>query len=573
VGCGVRGFSGLNILGIDWTGARRRELEATLSAIGRSQAMITFGPDGTVLDANELFQRTMGYTLAELVGHKHSMFVPPEERDSIVYRQFWNDLRDGRFQAAEFKRVGKGNREVWLQATYNPVLGGNGRVIKVIKLATDITGSKLAMANVAGQMDALQKSQAVIEFGMDGTILEANANFLACVGYTAEEVVGKNHSMFVAPAERDSPAYQEFWNSLRRGEFNGGEYKRIGKGGREVWLQATYNPIRDMNGALIKVMKLATDVTARKLDYANFQGQIEAIGKSQAVIEFDMNGLILSANRNFLEATGYTAEEMVGRHHRILLAPGDAESVEYKQFWDALRRGEFQSGDFRRVGKGGRTIWLHATYSPIFDLAGKPFKVVKFASDITTQVVQRERNAHVRNNLETVAEGAQTLSESVRGITESMVRSRETTETAVQRVHAADSAVERLSKATAAMGNIADSINDITGQIGLLALNATIESARAGEAGRGFAVVANEVKNLATQARTATERITTEIGDIRGISEDVVSVLGDIRQSIDDVRSYVGSTAGAVEQQSRTAGEMSHTMQRALQEANSLEAA
>ncbi len=452
------------------------------------------------------------------------------------------------------------------------------------------------------KLDAISKSQAVIEFKLDGTIITANQNFLSVLGYTLAEVQGRHHSMFVQADYRESGEYKEFWASLNRGEFQAAEYKRLGKGGKEIWIQASYNPLLDTHGKPFKVVKFATDVTSTKLEAANFKSQIDAIGKSQAVIEFNMDGTILTANANFLAALGYTLPEIQGKHHSMFVQSDYKESDEYAAFWESLNRGEFQAAEYMRLGKGGKEIWIQASYNPILDLNGKPYKVVKFATDITEQVMTRLRNERIQKvidenlvlidaaisettgqsanaasastqtsgNVQAVAAGAEELNASVREIASSMAKSRIVAETAVESTKAADEAAVRLSQATQSMGGIVDLINDITGQINLLALNATIEAARAGEAGRGFAVVASEVKNLSRQAKDATDRIAQEVNDTRAVSVDVVDALTAIRESIGTLREYVTSAASAVEEQSTVANEMSLNMQSASTAVNSI---
>jgi methyl-accepting chemotaxis protein len=431
---------------------------------------------------------------------------------------------------------------------------------------------RLQNLNYTAQAAAVSRAQAVIEFELDGTIITANDNFLRAMGYTLAEIVGKHHSLFVDQTERDSAAYREFWAKLHRGEYQAGEYKRIGKGGREVWILASYNPVLDEKGKPFKVVKFATDVTAQKVKTADSAGQLAAIGKSQAVIEFNLDGTIIDANANFLHALGYSLSEIKGRHHSIFVDPSERDGAAYRQFWAALHRGEYQAGEYKRIGKGGREVYIQASYNPILDLNGKPFKVVKYASDVTRQVLVRMGNERVRGMMETVAAGAEELNASVREISAAMVKSRETALGAVERVTSADSQAKRLSDAAQAMSGIAQMIGDITGQINLLALNATIESARAGEAGRGFAVVASEVKNLANQAKQATDKIGTEIGSLNGISGDVIAALNEIKRAIQDVSEYVTSTAAAVEEQSTVTGEMSSNMQRAAAEATAIAA-
>ena len=181
--------------------------------------------------------------------------------------------------------------------------------------------------------DALGRSQAVIEFGMDGTILTANDNFLKALGYTLGEIQGKHHGMFVDPSERDSAAYRDFWAKLNRGEYQAAEYKRIGKGGKEIWIQATYNPVLDAGGKPVKVVKFATDITAHKIRSMEDAGQIAAIGRAQAVIAFEMNGTIVTANENFLRVMGYTLAEIQGRHHSMFVEQAERDSAAYREFW------------------------------------------------------------------------------------------------------------------------------------------------------------------------------------------------------------------------------------------------
>jgi methyl-accepting chemotaxis protein len=544
-----------------------RDAQAQADAIGKSQAVVEFNMDGTVITANENFLGAMGYRLSDIVGKHHSMFVPPDLRDSPEYRAFWADLNLGKYKAGEFKRIGKGERVVWIQASYNPVLGAGGKPVRIIKFASDVTAQKVRSMEDAGKIAAISRAQAVIEFNLDGTIVTANENFLKVLGYSLSEIQGKHHGMFVVPSDRDSAAYREFWAALNRGELRKGEFKRVGKGGKEVWILASYNPILDDTGKAFRIVKFAADVTEQKLKTADFAGQIEAIGKSQAVIEFGMDGVILGANENFLKALGYSLSEIKGQHHSMFVSPSERDSAGYREFWATLNRSKFQSGEYKRVGKGGKEVWIQASYNPILDLNGKPFKVVKYASDTTAQVIARLQGEKVRDMMDQVAAGAEELNASVREISEAMSKSKDTATTAVDEVEAADQQAQRLSAAADQMRSIVQLIGDITGQINLLALNATIESARAGEAGRGFAVVAAEVKNLANQAKQATDKIEQEIGNLNGISGDVVGALGSIKKAILDVSELVTSTAAAIEEQSAVTGEMSSNMQRAAAQA------
>jgi methyl-accepting chemotaxis protein len=238
----------------------------------------------------------------------------------------------------------------------------------------------------SGMLSALDKAQAIIEFTVDGKIVNANANFLKTLGYSMDEIRGQHHSMFVDPSYRSSTEYRLFWEKLGRGEFDAGQYKRIGRNNKEVWIQASYNPILDGNGKPFKVVKFATDITEQKVQAADFAGQLAAIGKAQAVIEFATDGKILTANENFLKTLGYSMDEIRGQHHSMFVEPSHRSTNDYRVFWEKLGRGEYDAGQYKRIGKNGKEVWIQASYNPIMDMNGKPFKVVKYATDVTEQV-------------------------------------------------------------------------------------------------------------------------------------------------------------------------------------------
>jgi len=530
------------------------------AAFDASMLFIEFAVDGTITNANPGVLQALGYRLDEIIGKNLSLLQGDADQTS-----FWQQLNRGVRQAVQTRLVGKEGQEVWLQASFAPILDSNSTITKVSMFATDVTEMVRRDLDLAGQVAAINRSQAVIEFSPAGIILSANPNFLSAVGYELSEIVGQHHSMFVDPAERTAPSYAEFWRRLAAGEFQAAEYKRFGKGGREIWIQATYNPVLDQSGKVLKIVKFATDITTSKSRALDQAGQIAAIRKSQAVIEFDMNGNVLDANDNFLGAMGYSLEEIKGQHHRMFVPVGDRDSLDYQDFWAALRAGEYRAAEYRRIGKGDREIWIQASYNPIFDANGRPYKVVKFASDVTQQVMARQRNEQVCGLIQSVASGAQQMNASVQEIAVCMQKSKATAAMASERVVSADLAAERFTSAATAMGGIVNLIAGITSQINMLAMNATIESARAGEAGRGFAVVANEVKLLAAQAKAATAKIGGEIDGLHGSLTDVVDSLKGIRAAILNVGEYVVSTAVSVEQQSAVTAEMSSSMGRAVE--------
>ncbi|WP_206044421.1 methyl-accepting chemotaxis protein [Gemmatimonas groenlandica] len=569
--------------------------QAVVDAMSRSQAMIEFDLDGTILHANDLFCKTMGYRPDDVEGQHHRIFVDPVYAAGADYAKFWSDLRTGQPFVAEFTRRRRDGSDVMLHASYMPVLDDSGRPIKVVKVATDITATKTRDADLSGRLDALNRVQAVIEFTVDGTILHANDNFLATLGYRQDEIVGKHHRMFIEPAYAASAEYAQFWAKLGAGEFQKAEYKRLGKGGKEVWIEASYNPIFDPKGRVVKVVKFAIDVTQQKLKTVEAEGQLLAISRAQAVIEFNLDGTIITANDNFLNALGYRLEEIRGQHHRMFIDPAYASSSEYHTFWADLNAGKFQQAEYKRFGKGGRVVWINASYNPIFDLNGKPFKVVKYATDVNEQkqllalvsnsasslasaaeeltasshtmsATAEETSAQanvvsaaseqVSRNVSTVATGTEEMSASIREIASNAAEASKVASHAVKVAETTNDTVAKLGVSSAEIGKVIKVITSIAQQTNLLALNATIEAARAGEAGKGFAVVANEVKELAKETAKATEDISQKIEAIQKDTSGAVSAIREISQIIDKIAEIQTTIASAVEEQTATTNEM-----------------
>jgi methyl-accepting chemotaxis protein len=335
------------------------------------------------------------------------------------------------------------------------------------------------------------------------------------MGYSLDDIVGRHHRIFIEPAVSASAEYQMFWDTLGRGEFVEGEFKRLGKDGREVWIQATYNPVFDAMGRISKVVKFATDVTKSKLTSAEFEAKVAAIDKGQAVIEFDLDGNVITANRNFLAAMGYTLREIQGQHHSLFCAPEYTQSLEYRDFWLRLGEGQFVSGRFHRVGKYNRDVWLQSTYNPILDLNGKVMKVVKYSFDVTKEIQLEQSIATRADDMNT---SINSLVLSIKHIADN---SGVASDMATQAASAAESGNEALNKSIAAIRRIEASsaqvteivrvISDIANQTHLLAFNAAIEAARAEQHGVGFSVVASEVRKLAERSASAAKEIATLI--------------------------------------------------------------
>ncbi len=368
--------------------AQKTLYENELAAIRKSTGVVDMDLDGKITDANDIFLNALGYNKEELLSKDPHDLMNKADLEKGEYKKNWNNVLHGEAFSEQIKRIGKDGKEVWLEATYNPILtieGSISKVIKVVHYARDITEQKLKDMDFVGQLNAIGKSQGVIELDLEGYIIKVNQTYCEMLGYQEQDLLEKHVSMVLDPTFANSSAYKELWAKLKNGSTDSGQYKRIGKGGKEVWIQASYNPIKNADGKIIKIVNYTIDITDEKLEAANNAGQIAAINKTQGVVEFDLTGKILSTNENFANVTGYSENEIVGNHHSMFVDAAYKSNPEYKAFWDKLGRGEAETGQYKRIAKGGKEIWLQASYNPILDLNGKPFKVVKYATDITAQ--------------------------------------------------------------------------------------------------------------------------------------------------------------------------------------------
>lgn len=461
----------------------------TLKALRRSQAFIEFKLDGTILDANENFCRAVGYTLSEIVGKHHRLFVAEDYAGSAEYKEFWARLGRGEFDQRQYKRIGKGGREIWIEASYNPVLR-KGKPFKVVKIATDITASKLKASEDEEKMNAVSKAQAVIEFTPDGDILTANQNFLDTLGYQLPEVQGKHHSMFCDLAFARSDEYRQFWSRLRSGEFIASEFMRLGRNGRRVFIQASYNPIFDLNGKVSKVVKFATDVTDRVRSVEELASGLMALAKG------DLTKSITTPFVPSLETLRTDFNETCERLHATVKAVAEnAQAI-------AAGSGQMQAA----------------------------------ASELSKRTEQQA--ASVEQTAAALDEITQTVADSSRRADEAgrLVESaRQDAEASGKVVREAITAMSAIEGSSREISNIIGVIDDIAFQTNLLALNAGVEAARAGDAGKGFAVVAQEVRELAQRSASAAKEIKLLINNSGEQVRSGVAYVGETGRALDKI--------------------------------------
>ncbi|MCP9470867.1 MAG: PAS domain S-box protein, partial [Nitrospira sp.] len=500
--------------------------------VEKTHPLLELAPDGTVVTANERFLALTGYALDEIKGRHHRLFCDQAEAESPEDRALWERVRRGEADSRVLKWGGQGGKAVWLAASLLP-LGGGSQPSKILVVATDVTALYTELERVKEELSVRQAimdiTSVVSEANLKGDIVHINDYFCRLSKYSREELLGKPHNIVRHP-DMPKEVFKQMWATIGRGQIFRGVVKNRAKDGTPYYVDAVIAPFVDKKtGKPKKYLGVRYDITHYEIQRHNMQGLMDAINRAYAVIEFGLDGTILTANDKFLTTTGYTLEELRGKSHRLFCEATGAPSSREEALWEKLRTGEFEAGVYRRVGKGGKEVWLQASYNPVKDEMGRPFKIVLLATDITGQ---KQAQAEVERLIKAAADGH--LSERI-ALERFEGSARELVASFNQLLDAVATPLAEVQAVMTALGE-GDLSKHMTGDY------------------RG------EFESIKTSVNAALSQVTQMISTVREAVESVRSGSEQISQGSDDLSQRTSEQASALEETSASMEEMTATV-------------